>query len=111
MAFARDTGAIVAISGPTDLVTDGTRVVMIGNGHSYMAKVTAMGCAGSALVAACLAVEPDALRAAAAGLIMLGVAGELAASAAKGPGTFATAIIDEVHALDAAALAAHAKVS
>ena len=111
MACARDTGAIIAISGPTALVTDGTRVVMVGNGHSFMAKVTAMGCAGSALVAAFLAVEPDALRATAAALIMLGVAGELAARTAKGPGTFATAIIDDVHALDAAALAAHAKVS
>jgi len=111
MAFARDTGSIVAISGPTDLVTDGTRVAMIGNGHSFMAKVTAMGCAGSALAAAFLAVEPDALRATAAALMMLGIAGELAARAVKGPGTFATAIIDEVHALDAGALLAHAKVS
>ena len=111
MALARATGAVIAISGPTDLVTDGTRVVMIGNGHSFMAKVTAMGCAGSALVAAFLAVEPDALRATAAALTMLGVAGELAARGVKGPGTFATAIIDEVHALDAGALLAHAKVS
>lgn len=111
MACARDTGSIIAISGPTDLVTDGTRVVMIGNGHSFMAKVTAMGCAGSALVAAFLAVEPDALRATAAALMMLGVAGELAACRTDGPGTFATTIIDEVHALDAAALVGHAKVS
>ena len=40
----------------------------IANGHPLMAKVTAMGCAGSALVAACLAVEPDAFRAAVAAL-------------------------------------------
>ena len=33
----------------------------IENGHPLMGRVTAMGCAGSALVAACLAVEPDAL--------------------------------------------------
>jgi len=111
VALARDTGAIIAISGPTDLVTDGTRVVTIANGHSFMAKVTAMGCAGSALVAAFLAIEPDALRATAAALMMLGIAGELAARDVKGPGTFATAIIDEVHALDAAALLAHAKAS
>jgi len=43
--------------------------------------------------------------------MMLGIAGELAARAVKGPGTFATAIIDEVHVLDAAALLANAKVS
>ncbi len=33
----------------------------IANGDPLMASVTAMGCAASALVAACLAVEPDAL--------------------------------------------------
>ena len=65
----------------------------------------------SPTVAAFLAIEPDALRATAAALMMLGIAGELAARDVKGPGTFATAIIDEVHALDAAALLAHAKAS
>ena len=42
------------------------RLAAVANGHPLMAKVTAMGCAASALVAACLAVEPDAWRAAAA---------------------------------------------
>ena len=49
-----------ALTGETDLVTDGERVCRIANGHPLMARVTAMGCAGSALVAAVLAVEPDA---------------------------------------------------
>src|SRR3569833_852361 len=43
MAHARDTGSIIAISGPADLVTDGTRVVTVGNGHAFMARATAMG--------------------------------------------------------------------
>lgn len=111
MHYAREARVMVGLSGATDLVTDGTRVVTIGNGHPYMAKVTAMGCAGSALVAACLAVEPDALRATAAALLMLGIAGELAAAKAAGPGSFAVAIIDALHALDTATILRHAKVS
>ncbi|MFN3656943.1 MAG: hydroxyethylthiazole kinase [Pseudolabrys sp.] len=111
MAYARDHGVVVALSGRTDLVTDGTRAITIANGHPLMAKVTAMGCAGSALLAACLALERDAVRASASALIILGVAGELAARQAKGPGSFAVAILDTLYGLDAEALAAHAKVS
>jgi len=109
--FARSHGTVVAVSGETDLVADGARAVTIANGHSLMARVTAMGCAGSALVAACRAVEPDALLAAAAALTMLGVAGECAAEKAQGPGSFAAAILDTLYNLDAATLRARAKVN
>jgi hydroxyethylthiazole kinase len=75
-----------------------------------MAKVTAMGCAGSALAAACLAVADNAFDAAAAALLMLGIAGEQAGANAAGPGSFAVAILDQLAALDAAALTAHARI-
>jgi hydroxyethylthiazole kinase len=75
-----------------------------------MAKITAMGCAGSAVLAGCLAVEPDAFRAASAALAIMGVAGELAAEQSAGPGSFAVAIIDALHNLHGRALLARAKV-
>jgi hydroxyethylthiazole kinase len=102
---------VVALSGETDLITDGERVAAVANGHALMAKVTAMGCAGSALVTACLAVEPDAFRAAVAALVIVGVAGELAAEKSGGPGSFAIAIIDALHDLDGPALVARARVT
>jgi hydroxyethylthiazole kinase len=111
MAYAREHAIVVALSGATDLATDGTRVATIANGHPYMATVTAMGCAGSALVAGCLAVEADAWQASVAALLMLGIAGELAAAVAKGPGSFAVAIIDALHGLDGPTLVARARVS
>jgi hydroxyethylthiazole kinase len=111
MGAARDNGTVIALSGETDLVTDGRRIAVIANGHPYMAKVTAMGCAGSALVAACLAVEDDAFHAGVAALTILGVAGEVAAEKARGPGSFAVAILDALHNLNAATLAARAQVS
>jgi hydroxyethylthiazole kinase len=111
MHYARGSGIIVGLSGETDLITDGTRALTIANGHPYMATVTAMGCAGSALVAAFLAIEPDALMATAAALLTLGVAGELAAEGARGPGSFAVAILDALHNLDAATLSAKARVT
>ena len=110
IGYARAERTVVALSGETDLITDGARVAAVANGHALMAKVTAMGCAGSALVTACLAVEPDAFRAAAAALVIIGVAGELAAEKSAGPGSFAVAIIDALHDLDGPTLVARAKV-
>lgn len=110
-AYARDNKTVVGLSGEADLVSDGTRFATLVNGHPLMAKVTAMGCAVSALVAACLAIEPDAWRATAAALIIIGVAGELAAEKSEGPGSFAVAIVDALHNLDGPALIKHAKVT
>jgi hydroxyethylthiazole kinase len=110
MAYARENRIVIGLSGETDLVTDGEQVASIGNGHPLMAKVTAMGCAGSALVAACLAVESDAFRAAIAALVIVGVAGEVAAEKSNGPGSFAAAIIDILYSLDGSTLMKRAKV-
>ncbi|MFZ0424604.1 MAG: hydroxyethylthiazole kinase [Xanthobacteraceae bacterium] len=109
--FARTHGTIVALTGATDVVADGERRTEIGNGHALMSRVTAMGCAGSALVCAALVVEADAYAATVAALAGFGVAGEIAAQSANGPGSFAFAIIDALHNLDRADLAARLKVS
>jgi hydroxyethylthiazole kinase len=108
--FAVDAGTVIGLTGETDVVTDGARVAAIRNGHPLMARVTAMGCVASALVAACLAVEGDAWLATAAALLAIGVAGEAAAAHARGPGSFATEILDALDRLDRDALLARAKV-
>jgi hydroxyethylthiazole kinase len=102
---------VIGLTGERDFVSDGTRLVTVANGHPLMTKVTAMGCAGSALVAAFLAVEKDSWRATVAALIAFGVAGEMAAARAAGPGSFAMEMLDALHALDRTALIAKAKVT
>ena len=101
----------MALTGKNDVVTDGERSATVHNGDALMGLVTAMGCAGSALVAAALAVEPDAWLATSAALLALGVAGEVAAQSAPAPGRFASWIIDALYSLDRATLRARAKVS
>jgi hydroxyethylthiazole kinase len=108
--YARQSASVIGLTGDRDIVADGARRVGIANGDPLMAKVTAMGCAASAVVAACHAVERDAWRATVAGLLMMGVAGEVAAANAHGPGSFAVAILDALHALDAATIAQHARI-
>jgi hydroxyethylthiazole kinase len=108
---AKASATMVALTGDTDLITDGARHAAIRNGHPLMGLVTAMGCAGSALLGAALAVESDAWLAAVAALGALGVAGELAGAGAAGPGSFAGAIIDALHGLDRATLRARIRVA
>jgi hydroxyethylthiazole kinase len=101
---------VVALTGSADIVTDGTRRVTIANRDPLMSRVTGMGCAGSALVCAALAVETDSWLATNAALIALGVAGEVAAQSARGPGRFASWILDVLYSLDRATLRARARV-
>ncbi len=109
--YASERELTVALTGAADLITDGHRQRRIGNGHEWMALVTAMGCAGSAMVAACLAVEKNTLLAASSALLALGVAGEVAAERARGPGSFTTEIVDALFRIDRSVLSSHARVS
>ncbi|HWJ75376.1 MAG TPA: hydroxyethylthiazole kinase [Kaistia sp.] len=108
-ALARETGAVVAITGATDFVTDGTRVVAIEGGDALMPLSTALGCALSATVAAFAAVRPP-FEAAVAALAVYGAAGAVAAADLKGPGHLPAALCDALYAIDAATLAAHASI-
>jgi hydroxyethylthiazole kinase len=108
--YALDTLAVIALTGNLDRITDGAQFAVVENGHPLMAKVTAMGCAASALNAAFLAVESDPFLASAAALLAFGVAGGIAGERATGPGTFGPALLDVLYALDAAALTEKAHV-
>jgi len=109
--FARANATIVALTGAVDVISDGRRRVAIANGDPLMAAVTAMGCAGAAFVCAAMAVESDPWLATLAALAAFGVAGEVAAQTAPGPGSFAVAMIDALHRLDRATLRARVKAS
>jgi hydroxyethylthiazole kinase len=98
--LARETGAVIAITGAVDWITDGDRTVAVRRGHPVMAQVSGMGCVAGALTAACLAVEPDAVLATLHALTLLAVAGEQAAAHSAGPGSFVPAILDALHQLD-----------
>jgi hydroxyethylthiazole kinase len=87
---------VIAVSGPTDHITDGRRTVRLNNGHPWLTRVTGVGCALGALMAAFAAVVPDAVVAAAAATATLTVAGDSAATRARGPGGFAVTLLDEL---------------
>ena len=109
--YALDTRAVMALTGTVDRITDGAQRIAIENGHPLMARVTAMGCAASALTAAFLAVESDAFEATASALLCFGVAGGLAGERASGPGSFPAALLDALYALDKHTLEEKARVT
>jgi hydroxyethylthiazole kinase len=96
--LAGRTGAVVAVTGPVDYVTDGARAVRISNGDPIMPRVTAMGCALTGVVGAFAATGP-AFEATIAALAFYGAAGEVAARSAHGPGSFQPAFLDALHAM------------
>lgn len=91
---------IVAQTGQPDIVTDGNTQTRVSNGHELMTQVTGLGCATSALAAAFSAVTDNALDAAISALLVAGVAGEIAAESASGPGSLQTEILDSLYRLD-----------
>ncbi len=101
MLLARELGATLAITGPSDFITDGTRTLTVDNGHHMMPLVTGTGCTATALIGAFAAVDLDPLSAAATALAFFGLAGERAAVRAKGPGTFMAELLDELYLITA----------
>jgi hydroxyethylthiazole kinase len=94
-------GVVASVTGPVDHVSDGDRVLAVGNGHELLSTVTGTGCMSSALTGCFLAAKPDApVEAAAEALGAFGVAAEDAARGADGPGTFHARLYDGLYALD-----------
>ncbi|MEE9910330.1 MAG: hydroxyethylthiazole kinase [Deltaproteobacteria bacterium] len=100
----------VCISGAIDYIVAGKRVVKIANGHPLMTRVTGLGCTASAICGAFAAVEKDALTAAAGAMAVMGIAGEMAAEKAAGPGSLQMQFLDVLYQLAARDIAKRLKM-
>ncbi|MCZ8376814.1 MAG: hydroxyethylthiazole kinase [Beijerinckiaceae bacterium] len=100
-AFATDLpdGSGLVVTGAVDRIRVAGQALALANGDALLTRITASGCLLGAILAACLAVEPDPLVAAAAGLSILNIAAEQAAALAAGPGSFAVHLVDSLAAL------------
>lgn len=105
-ALAAAKGVTRVTTGKVDRIESEAASFAVAHGHPLMTKVTGIGCAAGALIAACCAVEANKAVAAAAALTAYGIAGEIAAERCRGPGSFEVELIDAVAAMDAATLAA-----
>jgi hydroxyethylthiazole kinase len=107
-------GCVVSMSGATDLIVAEGRVAKVHNGVPLMTRVTGMGCTATALTGAFAAVAAgDPLSpflAATQAMAVMGVAGELAAERAAGPGSLQVAFLDVLAALTPEELDRRARV-
>lgn len=111
--FSAKIGAVVAVTGAIDIVTDGNRVFCIRNGHPMMSSVTGTGCQLSVLTAAYVTANPQKpLEAAAAAVCAMGLCGEKAfdrLTKADGNSSYRNYIIDAVYNLTGDELESGAK--
>lgn len=97
--LSSEQSCVVCVSGQTDYVAWNGKLRAIHNGHPLMPRVTGMGCIATAICGAFLAVNPDPGLATAHAMATMGIAGELAAEVAKGPGSFQMHFFDTLYQL------------
>ena len=105
-------GCVVASTGKTDVISDGSRTILIQNGHEMLAGVTGTGCMCTTLVGAFCGANTDMLASAVGGILCMGITGELAfeKSGQQGFGSFRTSLVNETGKLNAQTLERMAKL-
>lgn len=98
---ARRYGTVAVVTGREDAVSNGKETYVVYGGHPLLARVTGSGCLLGSVLAAFAAVERDRVKASLAGLVIYGVAAELAAkeSGENRPGSFQIAFLDRLSLL------------
>jgi len=96
ISLAGYTGGAVAVSGETDLVTDGSIVVYSYGGSHFMEKITGAGCSLGGVIAI-YATTASPFIAALTGTAIFNLAGSRAESKGEGPASFQTHFIDELY--------------
>jgi len=99
-ALAEQRSCTVVVTGEEDIVADGRRIWLVGNGHAMMANIVGTGCMAASVIGTFAAEEKDTLAASAAGLVCYEVAAEIAAKEARGPGSFKERLFDAAFHLD-----------
>lgn len=108
--LARRESLIVAASGTADVVSDGRRTLFVENGHPMMEAISGSGCMLASITGIFAAESDDSFLAAVAACVAFGLAGERAATKARGPYSFKTALFDELAHLSPEDLACGARV-
>ena len=97
--LSKKINSVVAITGMIDYISDGERVISIGNGNEMLTKVTGTGCMTTALIGAYLGSGNNDIVSAVSGVLSMGIAGEIAFENLKeneGSGSYRVKIIDGI---------------
>ena len=98
--LAGEKNLTIVITGKEDIISNGRDVYICKNGHPMMGCFVGSGCMASSVIGTFAAVEKDFALASANALSFFGIAGELAAEEARGPGSYKIALMDEIFNID-----------
>ena len=90
-------GAIVCISGETDIIITKQQHFYITNGSKLMTKVTGLGCSATAVIGAFIAGIDNKAEAVIAATTLFGIAGQIAAGQIAGPGSLQVLLLDKLY--------------
>lgn len=101
-SLAAKYNTIVVATGPTDIITDGVKTCLVENGTPMLTLITGAGCMAGALTAAAVGACDDKFTAACTALMVMGLAGEIAAGTLPKalPGTFRVKLFDTLYSLN-----------
>ncbi|NLC67803.1 MAG: hydroxyethylthiazole kinase [Clostridiaceae bacterium] len=115
MDLSRRLDCVVAITGPVDIVAEKDKVCFVENGDKMLSTITGSGCVCTSIIAVYCGVTGNYFDAAVAGLISIGIAGEMAremtAVSNAGSGTYREKLIDSLYLLTAEDIQKRGKVS
>lgn len=101
--LAQSLDCIVAITGKTDIIASPHHLARIENGHKMLAQITGSGCMATSLVGCYCGAGNDWFIATAAGIMTMGIAGEIAEAtlaAGESVGTFRVRLFDAIAGLE-----------
>lgn len=104
VALTKWTGGAVAVSGKTDLVTDGKVIAISHGGSHFMERITGSGCSLGGVVAV-YATAASPFIAALTATAVYNLAGNRAEKKVAGPGSFQMQFLDELYQATAADIA------
>lgn len=96
---AKQLSCVVVVSGKVDAISDGTNIVRIYNGDSYLPSISGTGCMLTSLIGSFAGCSDDLFGASIIGTLVMGLAGERAKKAMGengGIGTFRMKLMDEI---------------
>ncbi|MGL5269498.1 MAG: hydroxyethylthiazole kinase [Selenomonadaceae bacterium] len=108
--LSQRTGSIIAVTGKTDIISDGQNIYLLANGCEMLSAITGTGCMINALAGAFLAGGAP-LIAAISALSLMAISGELAAAKAAGPGSFKIHLLDNLFCLQPEELTARLRLT
>ncbi|QIR79700.1 hydroxyethylthiazole kinase [Sulfurospirillum diekertiae] len=97
--LAQKLNCVIAITGKTDMVSDGKICYALDNGTIALTQLTGTGCMSTSLIGSFMGASKNALGSAVAGILTMSIAGEVAEKS-RGLGTFHTSLIDAISQMD-----------